>query len=154
MTRTGKIFRFAGLALFVAMVVIQFFRPEKNVSTVPSPDDLLARREASPEVRRLLAAACYDCHSDHTRYPWYSEIQPVAWWLADHVADGKRELNFSRFDQLSLRRQAARIGACIDNLETKEMPLPSYTWTHRDARLSAAEVKTLTAWFESVLDDN
>jgi hypothetical protein len=137
-----------GLGLLAAVVAIQFFRPEKNLSASDSPGELLALHPAPAEVRALFLNACYDCHSNRTRYPWYAEIQPVGWWLAQHVRDGKQELNFSSFGQLSRKRQTSKLEACIDELEAKTMPLPSYTITHHDARLSEAQISALVDWLE------
>jgi hypothetical protein len=76
MTKKKNILR----GLLVVAVGFQFIRPEPNVSTTPpGKDDLLVGRNAPPEVRRLIQTACYDCHSNNTRYPWYSSIQPAAW---------------------------------------------------------------------------
>jgi hypothetical protein len=147
------VLRRAGLALLAVLAALQFFRPEKNLSTVTRPDDLLSLHPAPADVRALLAITCYDCHSNHTRYPWYAEVQPIGWWLAQHVRDGKRELNFSTFGRLSPKRQVSKLEACIDELESKTMPLPSYTFAHRDARLTDTQIATLVAWLEETALD-
>jgi len=141
------------LGLILIAVVIQFFRPQKNLSAATPKTDLLAVHAAPAEVKQLLAVACYDCHSDNTRYPWYSEIQPVAWWLASHVDDGKKELNFSSFGELSAKRKVTRIESMIDSITMGEMPLKSYTIVHRDAKLSPAQIKVLTDWLEALRDE-
>ncbi|MBZ4152212.1 heme-binding domain-containing protein, partial [Escherichia fergusonii] len=80
--------------LFVAA---QAFRPAKNNSNDTSKD--ISKSYVVPEnVKAILAKACNDCHSNNTKYPWYAEIQPVAWWLNDHIQDGKKHLNFNEFD--------------------------------------------------------
>lgn len=141
------------LGLILVAIVIQFVRPQKNLSAATPKTDLLVAHPAPAEVKQLLAIACYDCHSDNTRYPWYAEIQPVAWWLAQHVDDGKRELNLSSFGELSAKRKASRLEAMIDSITTGEMPLKSYTIVHRDAKLSPAQVKLLTDWLEALRDE-
>lgn len=141
------------LGLILVAVVIQFFRPQKNLSAATPKTDLLVVHAAPPEVKQLLSVGCYDCHSDNTRYPWYAEIQPVAWWLASHVDDGKKELNFSSFGELSAKRKATRIEAMIDSITTGEMPLKSYTLVHRDAKFSPAQIKVLTDWLEALRDE-
>lgn len=138
------------LGLVLVFAALQFVRPPKNLSAAPAgPDDFLQRHKASAEVRQLFAVACYDCHSDHTRYPWYAEIQPLGWWLADHVKDGKAELNLSVFGKYSTRRQGQAIDAMVDVLSDRSMPLKSYTLTHRDAKLTDAQTKTLIDWLET-----
>ena len=88
------------LGLATVFVLIQFIRPEKNNSNIQT--NHIANKYMMPlEVKEIFAKACDDCHSNNTRYPWYSNFQPVAWWLDDHVKDGKRHLNMS---ELGARR--------------------------------------------------
>jgi len=132
-------------------VVLQFIRPEKNISAAPpDKDDFIVRLAPPPEVKQMLQVACYDCHSDHTRYPWYAEIQPSGWWLKQHIDDGKREFTFSGFGAYSAKKQAKKIEAIIDVVSARTMPLPSYTWIHRDAIFTDAQLKTLATWLEGV----
>lgn len=140
------------LGLVVIVVALQFIRPEKNLAASPPKTDLLALHPAPAEVKQMLQVGCYDCHSDHTRYPWYAEIQPLGWWLAQHVRDGKRELNLSGFGDLSAKRQAGKLEAMVDVIGRREMPLPSYTITHRDAVFTDAQIKQLTAWLDALRD--
>ena len=143
------------LGLAAIFLVIQAFRPAKNLSAaVPfaGKDDITALHPPPPEVRQILATACYDCHSDHTRYPWYAEIQPVGWWLADHIKDARRELNFSVFGSYPAKRQVKKLDALCDEVRDRTMPLKSYTVIHREARLTDTQVAALCQWAESVQD--
>ena len=140
---------FLGLALL--LVAIQFVRPAKNLSAAPAgQDDLAVRYPPPPEVRRILETACYDCHSNHTRYPWYAEVQPVGWWLKSHIDDGKRDLNFSEFGAYSTKKQGKKLGAIYDEVIDRKMPLSSYTWIHRDAKLTDAQIKAFCDWAEAL----
>jgi hypothetical protein len=136
----------------VALVAIQFIRPAKNAAPGPFPDDLFAKYSAPPEVRRTVEQACYDCHSDNTRYPWYAAVQPVGWWLAYHVNDGKGQLNFSHFGAYATKRAARKLGALGDEVEQGGMPLRSYTWMHPEARLTAAQRKQIVDWASALQD--
>ena len=141
------------LGFAVIFIALQFFRPEKNLSARPAGnDDFLVHYQAPPEVRRLFAVACYDCHSNNTRYPWYAEIQPVGWWLAGHVEDAKDEINLSELGGAGEKRQASKTDAMMDDITDRVMPLKSYTLIHRDAKLSDAQIKLLTDWLQSVRD--
>ena len=145
-------FRRLRLGLLFAFLVLQCFRPAKNISAQPpGPEDFIVRHAPPPEVAQLLRVACYDCHSNNTRYPWYAELQPVGIWLERHVAEGKDELNLSELGGAGDKRQARRIEAMLDVISDGSMPLPSYLIIHRDARLTPAQVKTLTDWLQSVL---
>lgn len=139
------------LGLGAVFVAIQFVRPEKNDSPA-GPDDLVAHYAPPAEVRQILETACYDCHSNRTRYPWYAQVQPVGWWLASHINDGKDELNFSEFAAYSEHRRAKKLLSVSDEVTERSMPLKSYTWIHRDAKLTAAQIKTLADWAEALAD--
>lgn len=141
----------AALLLLVALIGVQFYRPQKNVSSqTPGPEDFLVKHAAPDEVRRLVSVACYDCHSNNTRYPWYAEIQPLGWWLAKHVDEGRDGLDFSSLGEAPAKKQAKRIDAMIDVITDRSMPLPSYTWIHRDAILDARQIKLLNDWLGQV----
>jgi hypothetical protein len=141
----------AALLLLVVFVGVQFYRPEKNISSkTPGQEDFLVKHNAPAEVRRLFAVACYDCHSNNTRYPWYAEIQPLGWWLTKHVDEGRDELDLSSLGEAPAKKQAKRIDAMIDVISDHSMPLPSYTWIHRDAVLDATRIKLLNDWLGQV----
>lgn len=138
--------------LLLAFIVIQFFRPEKNQSDGPGPNDITSLYAVSAEVQSVLKTSCNDCHSNNTVYPWYSQVQPVGWWLADHVKDGKKELNFSEFASYSLRKQYHKLEEVDEMVNKNEMPLDSYLWVHKDATLSEAQKLVLTNWSKAVMD--
>lgn len=141
------------IALVVILVVIQFFRPEKNLSG-ENRNDISTRYAMSDSVKTILAVACNDCHSNKTEYPWYSNVQPVAWWLNGHIEDGKRHLNFSDFTSSSIARQNHKFEETIEVLEENEMPLSSYTWLglHSQANLTDEQKKTLMHWARTQMD--
>jgi hypothetical protein len=142
-----------GLILLGALVLIQFIRPEKNQSTV-NPDQQLTSRYPIPDsVNTILQKACMDCHSNNSHYPWYASVQPIAWWLDEHIRDGKKHLNFDEYTHRSLRYQFHKMEETIEMVKTEEMPLSSYTWTHTEARLTKAERIAITQWAQSVMDN-
>ncbi|MBI5382957.1 MAG: heme-binding domain-containing protein [Opitutae bacterium] len=141
------------LFVFVALALLaQVIRPAKNsAATSEGPDSLAERLQAPPQVRQVLATACYDCHSNRTRYPWYAEIQPSGWFLAYHVKQGKEALNLSTFGRLGARTQAKRLRYMVDEMTEREMPLKSYTLMHRDAVLTDEQIRTFTDWAEPII---
>lgn len=141
------------IVLLVVLVIIQFFRPAKNIATAKSANDITARIAVPADVQGILNKACYDCHSNNTRYPWYAEVQPVAWWLNGHIQDGKRHLNFSEFFSYPLRKQYKKLDETAEMVKEGEMPLKSYTLIHKDADLTQAEKEKLTAWTSSVMSN-
>lgn len=138
--------------LLLALVIIQFIRPEKNIAAALSPTDISTKYTITAEVKPILDKACYDCHSNNTQYPWYSNIQPIAWWLANHIKDGKRHLNFSTFTAYSYKRADHKMEEVIETVEKHEMPMDSYTWMHKNAKLTDAERTTIKKWAQQVRD--
>lgn len=138
------------LVLLVIFIIIQFFHPAKNQSSGPQANNIETKYTVPADVKAILQKACYDCHSNNTKYPWYNNIQPVAWWLADHVKDGKKELNFDEFANTPLRRQYHKLEEAEEQIKEGEMPLKSYTLIHKDAILTDAEKTAVYNWIGSV----
>jgi hypothetical protein len=148
-----KILKRLLLALVVVLIVIQFFHPAKNQSTEVLPTDISKVYGPIPaDVNSILGKACNDCHSNSTVYPWYNNIQPVAWWLNNHIEEGKRHLNFSDFGSRRIGRQYKSMQDCIDEVKEGDMPLDSYLWIHKNAKLTDEEKQKLYAWFNTIRD--
>ena len=134
------------IALVIVLIIIQFIRPAKNISTVPHPQDIHNLYTIPDSIDNIMAVACYDCHSDNTRYPWYNNIQPVAWWLRSHINDGKRHVNFSEFGSYSKSKQRKKLLQVAKTVKNGSMPLNSYTWIHKDAILTPVQKQALIDW--------
>ena len=147
-----KIVKIIAIILLVAFVGIQFIPTTRNQSdTVPSTDFMLVNNV--PEtIQKKLQVSCYDCHSNNTQYPWYNKIQPVAWFLEDHIKEGKAELNFNEWDSLSSRRKASKLRSIIKQIENDEMPLDSYTLIHSEATFTEAETEELINFITQLKD--
>lgn len=135
------------IGLLVALVIIQFFRPEKNESN-DITQAISKKYELPEEVGQIMKVACNDCHTNKTTYPWYANVQPVAWWINGHIKDGKRHLNFSEFTDLPLAIQNHKFEEVVEMVEEHEMPLPSYTnlGLHSEANLSGEDRKMIMEW--------
>jgi hypothetical protein len=135
------------IALVLVLVIIQFFRPEKNISNERT-SDISSKYLISDSLDAVLNVACNDCHSNRTDYPWYAEVQPIAWWLNGHVTDGKRHLNFSNFTSRPIAIQNHKFEEIVEMVEEEEMPLASYTWfgLHEGADLTAGQREMLITW--------
>jgi len=140
------------LVLLAALVVIQFIHPKKNKSEGPQPNYIGNNYNIPEDVKTILAKACNDCHSNNTRYPWYATLQPVHWWLEKHVKDGKKHINYDEYTNRPLRYQYHKMEETIEMVKEGDMPLNSYTWTHKDAKLTDEEKSKLTGWAQSVMD--
>lgn len=107
----------------------------------------------TPDVKAVLDVACWDCHSSETRWPGYSRIAPLSWWIGWHVSHGREYLNFTDWNALT-EKQRAHIGhEIVEVVEEGEMPLKSYTWMHPPARLSAEQKQILVDWAKSLGGD-
>jgi len=137
----------------VAFIVIQFFPTTLNERDTVPQSDFMVENQVPAKIKNRLQVSCYDCHSNNTDYPWYSKIQPSAWYLEDHIQEGKDELNFNEWAEYSDRRKNSKLRSIISQIEEDEMPLDSYTLIHRDAILSD-EDKTLIVDFITALKDS
>jgi hypothetical protein len=138
--------------LLASLVIIQFIHPKRNKAEGPQPNYIGNVFAIPAETKTVLAKACNDCHSNNTRYPWYANLQPVHWWLNNHIVDGKKELNYDEYTNKSLRYQFHKMEETIEMVKDGEMPLDSYTWTHKDAKLTDTEKNAIVAWANSVMD--
>lgn len=129
----------AGLAIFG---VIQFIQAPHNESKESLPVDFIKMFYVSDSTQQILKRACFDCHSNNTDYPWYSNIQPMGWLMTNHIKKGKEALNFSEFGNYKSRKQLSKLTGIVNSIKDESMPLSSYEWMHKNARLSHAE-KTL-----------
>jgi hypothetical protein len=141
------------LVLLVILIIIQFIHPVRNISTGDQANNIARVYNVPDDVKKILAKACMDCHSNNTRYPWYFKIQPVDWWLTHHINEGKKELNFDEYTNRSIRYQYNKLEETQKQVKEGEMPLDSYTWIHKDAILTDQEKSTLTSWAESIRNE-
>lgn len=132
--------------IIIILISIQFVRPEKNAGEEIAENQITAHYQVPGDVQQVLKVSCYDCHSNTTEYPWYSEIQPVAWMLNGHIVEGKKELNFSDFSAYPAYRRYKKFKEISREVKGGDMPLFSYTIIHRDALLSDNQKLLLENW--------
>lgn len=141
------------LVLLVALIIIQFIHPKKNKAEGSQPNYIGNNFTVPADVKTILEKACNDCHSNNSNYPWYANLQPVHWWMEKHIKDGKKHLNYDEYTNRPLRYQYHKMEETIEMIKEGEMPLNSYTWTHKDAKLNEEEKTKLISWAESVMDN-
>ena len=137
------------LALAGIFAVIQAFPINRNLPFTRPDEEFHRMENPGAEVMQLLKQACYDCHSNHTRYPWYARIQPLGWWMQDHILEGRQEMNFSEFGRWSAEDRADVLRHCAKLIEKGSMPLRSYLPMHPEARLSEAQKTMLLDWLKN-----
>lgn len=148
----AKIFKWAGLALLGALVIIQFFGIDKTNPPVNPEEEFMALVSPPADVAQLLKDACYDCHSHETKYPWYSNIEPVSWWLKNHIDHGREHFNLSTWGAYDAEKKAHKAEEAVEMIEKGEMPLKSYLPMHPEARLTDAQRESLSAWFTALME--
>ncbi|MUU78272.1 heme-binding domain-containing protein [Winogradskyella endarachnes] len=145
-----KIFKKIVLLLLVVFIIAQFFGPDKNEGDFTSVEAFYADTNPPEDVKIILENACNDCHSDSTKYPWYSNITPVNYWLADHIEHGVKHFNVSKWNDYSDKKKDHKLDELIEMVEEKEMPLESYTWAHSEAKLSQDQIDAVINWAKTV----
>ncbi|MGB5238040.1 MAG: heme-binding domain-containing protein [Flavobacteriaceae bacterium] len=143
-----KILKKIAIFLLVVLFAIQFIRPEKNLSESSYTEVFEQETNPPEEVMAILKSSCYDCHSSNTKYPWYNNIAPVSFWIADHIEHGKGHLDFSNWDSYDAKKKDHKLEELIETIESGEMPLREYTWTHSEARLTDAQRAAVIEWAE------
>lgn len=139
------------LGILVLFVIAQFVRPDKNIQAQPAePFEFYKETNTSQEVQQILKTSCNDCHSNYTDYPWYSHITPINFFLASHIEDGKKHLNFSEWSSYENERKEHKMEEIEEMVKKKEMPLPSYLIIHKDAELSESQTEALVDWAKEV----
>lgn len=128
------------IALFLTLVLIQFVpvrRMNPPIETeITTPD----------HVKAILRKACYDCHSNTTRWPWYSSIAPVSWLISRDVTEARKELNFTAWNRYTPKKQASLREDVWKQVEEGHMPPRRYRLMHPEARLAHAEKEVLRNW--------
>jgi hypothetical protein len=137
------------IMFFAALIIIQFIRPDFSNPQINQAETLEATTQVPATVANILQRSCADCHSNKTVYPWYAQIAPASWFLADHIDAGRREMNFSVWKTYETRKKLRKLEETCEQVKGRMMPLPSYLWIHRDAKLTDEEIKVLCEWTES-----
>jgi len=147
-----RVFKIIAWIALISFVIIQFFPTEKNESYTTPNTDFMVVNNVPSKIKNQLKVSCYDCHSNNTSYPWYNKIQPAAWYLEDHVKEGKVELNFNQWSTYSDRRKNSKLRSIIKQIESGEMPMDSYTLIHRDAILSENDKNSVISYMRILKD--
>ncbi len=134
------------IGFLVVLVIIQFIRPDRNTSTADMPNAMSTKYAIPDNVQKVLKYSCYDCHSNNTKYPWYTNIQPIGLWLHSHVVDGKRHLNFDEFATYPEKKAKHKFEEIEEAARDGWMPLAPYLVVHRDARLTPEQSKEIVEW--------
>jgi hypothetical protein len=136
--------------MFIVVVclflVSQLIRPARTNPLTDQSLSLESQLQIDPKVATILERSCNDCHSNETRWPWYSNVAPVSWWMVGHVNDGRHDLNFSEWGTYDKRKQNRRLDQMCELAKSGAMPLASYTPMHSGSKLSGDDLRMLCVW--------
>ena len=132
--------------LIVVIVGLQFIQPELTNPVSDEKNEL----KAAPDVKAVLEKACYDCHSNETVWPWYSNVAPISFLVADHVEEGRSELNFSEWKTYPAKKRRKKMEEIWEEVEEGEMPMKGYAIVH-DVELSEEEKALIKDWSEKLV---
>lgn len=132
---------------------MQFYQPARNIALKQNyTADFTKVNNVPKNIEIILRTSCFDCHSNNTHYPWYSNIQPVRFFMDSHINEGKEELNFNEYGNYSKRRQNSKLKAIMKEIRSNDMPLTSYTLIHKNAILSDSQKQEVIAWILKTRD--
>jgi hypothetical protein len=141
-----KVIKKISLLLVVVLVAMQFFSPTKNISAGNHVSVFEKETNPSSELKKIFETSCYDCHSNNTAYPWYNNVAPISFWLADHVNEGKDHLNFSEWENYSLDKKDHLLEEIEKEVLNGAMPITEYTFFHSEAELSKEQINDVVEW--------
>jgi cytochrome c551/c552 len=140
-----KVLLVGGVVGVVVFVVLQLVPTKWDKIIGVNPPERY-KLEAPAEVEAILRRACMDCHSNETRWPFYSRIAPGSWLMARDVGKGRARFNMSEWGDAEEADRALDKESSWEQIEEGEMPPWFYIPLHPDAKLSDAEKATLKAW--------
>jgi len=147
--KVWKLLKWLLIVIAVVFLAAQFKRPARTNPPVDQAQTLEAHTQMTPQVSSTLARSCNDCHSNNTVWPWYTNVAPVSWFIADHVEEGRRHLNFSEWGRGDQRRRRKKLEEICEEVKDGDMPLSSYTPLHPHAKLTPEDIKMLCDWTEA-----
>jgi len=141
------------IIIVAALIIMQFFQPERNQQRVATQDDIFFQLQVDQLVKKNIVNACYDCHSNNTRYPFYANFAPVSWLLAKDIRHAKEHVNFSEWGKYDKKKQLKILTEICDELTAGEMPLKSYVFMHSNAILNDMQVKNICDWTDAAAEE-
>ncbi len=149
MKRSFRILRWLVILLAAGFAIIQFFRMAKTNPAIDPTQTIESRLQVSPQAEAIFDRSCNDCHSNKTRWPWYSNVGPVSWLVISDVNDARKVMNLSEWGAYDKDKQSRRLRGMCEQVQDGQMPLSIYTPLHPGSKLSAEDKQTLCDWANS-----
>ena len=145
-----KFIKIVFIILSVAFIIAQFVPVDKSNPKFDTKLDLINMENPPENIAQILRTTCYDCHSNETVWPWYSNIAPVSWVVAKHVEEGRDNFNFSFWGEYDQDDKSYAVEEIIEEMEEGDMPIPGYDLTHPDAKLTMEQKESLFVWLRTL----
>ena len=149
MKKTFKIGFFVLIGLFL---LIQVYRPQRTRTDEITKDHITKAIDVPGNVQSIFKRSCYNCHSEQTDWPWYSNIAPVSWLVISDVTGARAKMNLSQFGKYTKDKQSRELSKICDMITNKDMPPAKYTMIHSDAVLTQEDKDMLCNWANAVSD--
>lgn len=143
-------FRKVLMVVAAVLLLLQLVPVDRTVPEGTEGQDFLVAVAAPEAIANLVKDACYDCHSYETKYPWYARVAPLSFWVQGHINEGREHLNFSTWTAYPAKKAAHKLEECYEEVESRNMPMKSYTWMHPEGQLDDAQVGALAQWFQQL----
>ena len=140
------------LVIVLVLIGIQFITIDKTNPPVDMTKDFIAITNPPTDLGIVIKSACYDCHSNNTKYPWYSDVAPVSWLIKEHIDNGRNHLNFSIWPDYKENKKAGKIDECLDMIRSGEMPMKGYVMLHEEAEITHEKKMQLISWLTELQD--
>jgi Haem-binding domain len=149
MTRSRRILGWSLIAIVIVLVLAQFIRPQRTNPRVDPAERVDAHLTVPADVQAILDRSCRDCHTNETRWPGYSAVAPVSWYIAHDVHEGREHLNFSEWGSYDEKEARHNLEELCEEVREGQMPVAAYTWLHPAATLTPGDVKRLCEWTDT-----
>ena len=140
------------IIVIVLLVAIQFITIDKTNPPIDMSKDFISVINSPSDLGTVIKSSCYDCHSHHTKYPWYSNVAPISWLIKDHINNGRNHLNFSTWADYSEKKKDHKLEECIEMIKSGEMPMNGYVMLHDEAEITHEQKMKLISWFSELRD--
>jgi hypothetical protein len=139
------------LGLLAILILIQFIPKNQEVHESSEKEiEFYTANQVPQDIQNIMDAACMDCHSYRTTYPWYANIAPFSFFVEDHVEEGREHLNFHDWNSYSAKKADHKLEECVEEIEEGEMPMKPYVLMHSEADLAGPNKERLMAYFASL----
>lgn len=143
-----KLVKWVVLPLAIVFIGLQFVQPDRTNPPVDESKTIFARVQVKPEVKAIFERSCYDCHSQNTRWPWYSYVAPVSWLVAEDVKEARAHMNLSDWSQYNTLKSVAKLDQICEEVSNGLMPLPKYLTMHPKAKLTQQDIDEICNWID------